>query len=435
MIRCRQIEAKFRRAKPDDFDVLYDLWMQDHINPFMSFELVSKEAFKPIFESMYQGSDIYVIEDNGQVVAVRRMVFGADDHAHTAEFASFGVHKDHLRKGYGELFYQFFIDKIRIERPDITRIEISQETDNDPAFRLAKKMGFNVEAIFPDWLPRKTGTHHGKWYVGERFCSLWLDPNNVQNVRSTLKKFEPELPLLRQDAINVKMEITENKALAYQEGKLQAVCSLSSGIRRYEHIQFWFLQIEPGCNLNVVMAFLRELAMIASDKHKKIEILTSDQDAVEALAKLGYHYRGEKIASRKIGDHYFNEIAADLSFFGIDDAKKMLGLLKSADNYQLARVSSSLGSCQKAIQNAAAEGWIDQYAAFYLENLAFQMTREGMGETKLTNPTNAPWSGLIEALPEKLKAVFVSLAQATKVIGQVLNSDDAKMTGYTVNRL
>lgn len=431
MIRGKQTTAKLRRATSDDFDALYEIWMQDHINPFMSFELMSKEAFKPIFESMFKDSDIYVIEDNGQIVAVKRMDFGTDDHAHIAEYASFGVHKDHLRKGYGELFYSFFLEVIQRERPDITRIEFSQESDNDPALRLANKMGFSVEAIFPDWLPRDTGTHKDKWYVGERFCFLLLDPNIVKETKSQLKKFKPELPVLMQNAVNVKMEMTKNSALSYQDGKLQAICNFSSGVRRYEHIQFWSLQLEPGCDLNAVQSFLRELAIVAVKKHKKVEIFTSDQNTLDVLAKLGFHCRGEKIASRKVGKDYFNEVGADLSFFNIDDAKKMLGLLKEADAYQLARVSSSLESCKKAILNGVAEGWVDQYAALYLENLAFQMTREGMGETRLYSQHNEPWSALIEVLPEKLKEVFVPLARATKVIGQVLQSDDANITGYT----
>ncbi|OGT36429.1 MAG: hypothetical protein A3F11_06390 [Gammaproteobacteria bacterium RIFCSPHIGHO2_12_FULL_37_14] len=422
MLRSKQTNAKLRRATPDDFDALYEIWMQDHINPFMSFEQMPKNEFRPIFDQLFKASDIYVIEDAGQVVAARRIIFDSDDHAHTAYFASFGVHKDHLRKGYGELFYNVFIDLIRSKRPDITRIELTQETDNDPALRLANKMGFKVEAAFPDWLPRTTGTHKDKWYIAERFHALLLDQKI--ETKSALDKLPPELPLLTVNSSKLKLEIKDKKANGYQDEKLQATCSFSSGVRRYAHIEFWTVQLEPGCDPKAVQAFLRELAVVAAQKHKKIEILTSDQHTLDVLSKLGFHCRGEKIASRKVGNDYFNEVGVDLGFFNIDDAKQMLTTIKDADGYQLIRVSSSLESCKKAIQQEFESKQIDQYAKLFLENMAFQMTREGMGETRLYNQSNAPWPALIDALPEKLKTVFIPLGQAAKVLGQEPKKDE-----------
>jgi GNAT superfamily N-acetyltransferase len=392
----KETSATIRRASRDDFEALYGLWMQDHINPFMSFELISQDEFKPIFEKLFSDSEIYVIEEAGKVVAARRMDYGTDDHAHLAEFASFGVDKDHLRKGYGKLFYDFFIAKIKKERADITRIEISQETDNDPALYLALKQGFKVEATFPDWLTRTTGTHKEKWYVGERFLACLLNSNI--KVKSQLVQLPPELPALKQSSGEVKLEVKENKASGYLNGKIQATCSLSSGVRRYDHIQFWNLQLESDCDPLVAQIILRELAVNASCQCKKIEIFTSDQNTLNILSKLGFHCRGEKIASRKIGNEYFNEVGVDLSFFNIEDALRMLKTISEIEAYKRVQVSSLLTSCQTKIQAEFKEGNIDEYACLYLENIAFQMTREGLTVTRLYDEKNAPWAALVQQL-------------------------------------
>jgi len=425
---------KMRRATQDDFDSLYEIWMQDHINPFMSFEQMPKDEFRPIFNQMFNDSEIYVIEDAGTVVAARRMSFCTDEHAHTAEFASFGVHQDHLRKGYGELFYQLFIDLIQTQKKEISRIEISQETDNEPALRLANKMGFTIEATFPDWLPRATGKHNNKWYTGERFCSLLLNPEILKTIKSNINQFVPELPVLRLRDNRITIEINDNKANGYLDGKLQATCSLSTGVRRYAHIQFWTVQLEAGCDAIAVQAFLRQLAVIVSSHHKKIEILTSDQNTLDVLAKMGFHCRGEKIAARKVGDDYYNEVCVDLSFFDIEDAKKMLACANHADSYLTTRISFTLNLCKSAIQQELEDHGIDQYAKLYLENLAFQMTREGMGETRMYTQSNAPWLALIESLPLTLKPAFMTLGLLTKVVDKdLLIKHDDHSTGYGYN--
>jgi hypothetical protein len=173
-----------------------------------------------------------------------------------------------------------------------------------------------------------------------------------------------------------------------------------------------------------VQTFIRELAVSATKQHKKVEIFTSSQQTLEIFSKLGFHCRGEKIASRKVGNDYFNEVGVDLSFFNINDAKRMLTTINNADLYQLKRVSSVLEVCEKAIQQEYDDKQIDQYTKIYLENMAFQIAREGMSEVRLYSKENAPWVALICALPDKLRDVFTSLSQAAKVISQNFEKDE-----------
>lgn len=240
----------------EDFDDIYAIWMQDHVIPFMTFERLPKEQFKPIFETLMQSSEVYVIEDNGHVVATRRIIPSSGEHAHSVEFASFGVDKDHLRKGYGRQFYEFLIDKIKKEKPDVKRIEIGQETDNAVALDLALKMGFKPEVIFTDWIRRETEPeeYKSKWNVGARFMALLIDPAFEKKSISNVEKYSPRMPPFLPDkdlADNIKIGVDQEKkrAICYYRNKLLGVCDFTQGVRRFGHVQFWDIKLEPDCNL------------------------------------------------------------------------------------------------------------------------------------------------------------------------------------------
>lgn len=162
---------------------------------------------------------------------------------------------------------------------------------------------------------------------------------------------------------------------------------------------------------------LRKLFCDAAQQCKNIDIFIADKDAAKLVETLGFHCRGKKIGSCKIGDDYYDEIGVDLSFFNIEDAKKLFTLYVS-DTYTMAQLSSALTRCQTDIQVALAAKQIDQYAALYLENMAFQMVREGVGEKAirrygLADQAPQPWNALIQKLPGNLLESFIHLDNLT----------------------
>lgn len=419
-----QSQAILRRATMEDFDEIYAIWMQEHIIPFMTFERLPKEEFRTIFEMLMKHSEVYVIEDQGRVVATRRIIPGSGEHAHSVELASFGVDKDHLGKGYGIRFYEFLIDKIRKEKPEVQRVEIGQETDNEIALNLAKKMGFETEVILPDWIRRKTGPekYTRKWNMAARFMAFLLDPALKNQSVTNVKIYSPNMPLLNPDqglmsVIKMECDQENRKAVCYYKDKKIGVFAFAQGVRRFGHIQFWELKLEPDCDLPAMATCFRQLACDASQHCKKIEIFVSDPESARLLQMLGLHCRGKKTGARKIGNEYYDEIGADLSFFNIQDAKELLSIY-TIDEYQTKRVSSALNKCQEDIHNALSENQIDQYAALYLENMAFQMVREGLGEMAIhrygqKDQEPQPWQVLIQELPALLKEDFIYLDKLT----------------------
>ena len=145
-----------RRVKlPEDADTLYYIYMSDDVLPFMNFDQEPRQYFVdktlPLLNS--SGNELYVLEVNGVIVGARKIRLGVGSRSHVAYLGAFAIHPEHRRCGYGNRMLQ----EIRNMLGDsIKRIEISQESDNDGAFILAKKQSFLHEYTVLDWMKRFT---------------------------------------------------------------------------------------------------------------------------------------------------------------------------------------------------------------------------------------------------------------------------------------
>jgi len=162
-------KIRFRHARMDDFDSIYTIWMQDHVLSFLNFELLSKKIFKPIFLSIMEHSEVYVIEENNCVVATGRIIPGTGKYAHSVSYGSIGVIKSSLEKGYGKLLYDYLMDIIISDMPKVKRIEQIQLYDNVIAHELAIQQGFRDEVIFPDSVKKMAVVqeYENKWYIAD----------------------------------------------------------------------------------------------------------------------------------------------------------------------------------------------------------------------------------------------------------------------------
>jgi hypothetical protein len=52
-----------RLGDDHDFDALYSIYMEPTVNPYLSFEIMTKELFRSIFHEMIQKGTLYVYQD------------------------------------------------------------------------------------------------------------------------------------------------------------------------------------------------------------------------------------------------------------------------------------------------------------------------------------------------------------------------------------
>ncbi len=281
-----------RDATDKDMKAIWEIWMQDHVIKYMSFEKMSLSEFESLFRYFKETSQIYVMtklqnDKAEKIIAVIRLGFGEGNRSHVVGFYSLGLHKDYLNKTYGYRIHEQVIEYVKT-MPNVKRIELSQSEGNRVAFRLVEKFGFKLEAIFPGWL-------HEKLY--ERYMALIVDNSILSNIANAELIFTPSQNLHVYSGHPVPIEYT-----------------ITRGPSVIKHIAFLTIVLKSSDDLNHAADFMEDVAkQLAQEGIKKIEVFTHDSRVLTLLAMLGYRYRGRKIASLKIQNKYYDEIGADLA--------------------------------------------------------------------------------------------------------------------------
>jgi putative acetyltransferase len=132
-----------RFASSKDFDAVYDLYMDEYANPYLSYDPMSREEFKPRFESILKTKTLYVVEEDGNAIATYRLIPKTDRQQHTVYLGGFTIARDQQGKGIGSKVLA--VIREQCAKNGKIRIELTVDPDNAAAIALYKKMGFVVE--------------------------------------------------------------------------------------------------------------------------------------------------------------------------------------------------------------------------------------------------------------------------------------------------
>ena len=91
-----------RLANNNDFEAVYELYMDESANPYLSYDPMSTEEFEPRFASILETETLYVVEDdNGKIIASYRIIPKTDRQKHTVYLGGFVVAPHNQGKGVG----------------------------------------------------------------------------------------------------------------------------------------------------------------------------------------------------------------------------------------------------------------------------------------------------------------------------------------------
>lgn len=160
-----------RVGNKNDFDGLYDIYMHPTVNPYLSFEIMSKEEFVPIFDELYQSGILYIYENaDGQILSTciverleRRCI-------HTVCLSTLATNPEYHRQGIGTKFLRQLLDEIRQDK-QIKRIELYAEDDNQIGLNFYKKFGFEEEGRMRKAIKRANDEH----FVDELILAMIFD--------------------------------------------------------------------------------------------------------------------------------------------------------------------------------------------------------------------------------------------------------------------
>jgi L-phenylalanine/L-methionine N-acetyltransferase len=134
-----------RKATQNDLQFVYDLYMHPQVNPYLLYENMDLEQFKPIYESLLNDEVKYIFEENGTSVGMFKLIRLKHRCSHIAYIGGLAIHPDFAGKGFGVKMMQEIIDLGK--KMNLLRLELSVGSENFQAQKLYKRAGFVEEGV------------------------------------------------------------------------------------------------------------------------------------------------------------------------------------------------------------------------------------------------------------------------------------------------
>jgi L-phenylalanine/L-methionine N-acetyltransferase len=128
-----------------DFDFIYSLYFHPAVNPFLLYEMMDVDSFKPIFKDLLKKKIVFVFEDKGEKVGMFKLFAQTYRSSHIGYLGGVAIHPDFGGKGYGVMMLNEVLTYAKT--CGFLRIELSTATINDKAIRLYEKIGFQKEGV------------------------------------------------------------------------------------------------------------------------------------------------------------------------------------------------------------------------------------------------------------------------------------------------
>jgi RimJ/RimL family protein N-acetyltransferase len=136
-------------ATHQDFEVIYALYMDVHNNPFLLYDPMEKEIFRPIYTDLIDKKIKYVLEVTDSIVGMCKLIPQTYRNSHVLYLGGVAIAKNATGKGYGRLLMQDVIAFAKQQH--YKRIELTVATHNIAAIHLYQKMGFVQEGILKNF--------------------------------------------------------------------------------------------------------------------------------------------------------------------------------------------------------------------------------------------------------------------------------------------
>ncbi|MFN8355207.1 MAG: GNAT family protein [Spirosomataceae bacterium] len=143
-----------KQATLQDFDYFYSLYMHPQVNPYLLYEPMNEESFRPIFEELLYQGVLYLFEAEGQVVGMFKLIHLKHRNSHIGYLGGVAIHPDFAGKGYGQQMMEAVL--VLGKQIGLLRIELSTATTNDKAIKLYERVGFEQEGVLRNYTHLKS---------------------------------------------------------------------------------------------------------------------------------------------------------------------------------------------------------------------------------------------------------------------------------------
>lgn len=137
------LSLSYHLASIEDLEPVYDLYMDESSNPFLTYDVMEMGAFKSIYTELLVTKTLYVAVLENGVAGSYRLIQKAHRESDTLYLGGFVVKSAYKGKGLGTKILLHIKEEAVIK--GMKRIELTVDLYNTPAINLYKKVGFEIE--------------------------------------------------------------------------------------------------------------------------------------------------------------------------------------------------------------------------------------------------------------------------------------------------
>jgi RimJ/RimL family protein N-acetyltransferase len=158
-----------RLATPEDLHTVFAVYMHEKVVPFLGYDPMPLEDFRPIFQALVDSGCFFVYEREGRVAGFYRATRYPGRVQHVACLGTLAVDPTFHGQGIARAMVSEAIDTLKAA--GVKRIELFAESDNAPALRFYEKLGFEREGTLRKFYKRAGDAG----YVDEYVMALLVD--------------------------------------------------------------------------------------------------------------------------------------------------------------------------------------------------------------------------------------------------------------------
>ena len=156
------------KVKADNFSYIYNLYMHPEVNPYLLYEMIDSDTFRPIFNDLINDEVLYLYKEGSEILGMCKLIRQKHRNEHIVYLGGVAIHPDYFGKGFGRKLMLEIIDYC--SKIGILRIELSVAVHNDKAIQLYENVGFTKEGI----LKKYTYLKSKKQFIDEILMSKLL---------------------------------------------------------------------------------------------------------------------------------------------------------------------------------------------------------------------------------------------------------------------
>jgi len=137
------IQRLRRLALPDDLAAVHRIYTHDDVSPYLGFDPVPLEDFRPVFDGLLATHSFFVAVRHGEVLGFYRVKRQKGRSHHVVTLETLAISPAEMGSGFAHAMIGEALECMRED--GVLRVELMVEADNPRAFAFYRKLGFEQE--------------------------------------------------------------------------------------------------------------------------------------------------------------------------------------------------------------------------------------------------------------------------------------------------